>query len=160
FSPARALPESRFVVAGSQYPSTVAWPSNVGHISHLEPAGHRAFYARQRFSLNVTRSAMVSDGYSPSVRLFEAAACGTPVISDRWRGIEQFFEPGEEILLADSASEVLQFLKLPQEQAREIGRRAHDRVMREHTAAHRAAELEAILESISMPLEKGTEVVR
>ena len=90
--PARRHPEMRFAVAGPQYPGDIGWPSNVERIEHLPPAEHAAFYARSRFALNVTRVDMIAAGWSPSVRLFEAASCGTPIISDRWPGIETLFE--------------------------------------------------------------------
>src|SRR5581483_8750947 len=100
--PARRLPEAGFAVAGPQYPAGISWPGNVERIEHLPPAAHRAFYNAQKFTLNITRADMVRAGYSPSVRLFEAAACGTPIISDDWRGLETFFTPGEEILVSNS----------------------------------------------------------
>ncbi len=98
--PARARPRDAFVVGGPQYPAEVAWPANVARIDHVAPDAHRAFYSAQCFTLNITRRAMTAAGWSPSVRLFEAAACGVPIVSDRWDGIEQFFTPGEDILLA------------------------------------------------------------
>jgi spore maturation protein CgeB len=141
--PARQLPDAALAVAGSQYPAGLEWPPNVERIEHLPPAEHAAFYARQRFTLNVTRLAMISAGWSPSVRLFEAASCGVPVISDRWEGIDAFFVPDEEILLADSAEEVLQHLEgTSAERARAIGEAARRRVLAEHTPERRAEELE------------------
>jgi len=109
--PARQWPQGRFIVAGPQYPGSIEWPSNVQYSAHLPPAEHRAFYNRQRFTLNITRADMVRAGWSPSVRLFEAAACGTPIVSDRWEGIETLFAPGREIVLADGPSEVLAVLR-------------------------------------------------
>src|SRR4051812_30192170 len=94
------LPDARFVVAGPQYPDSLRWPENVKRITHLSPREHASFYNAQRFTLNVTRADMVRWGYSPSVRLFEAAACGVPIISDRWLGLDALFEPGKEILIA------------------------------------------------------------
>jgi len=118
----------------------------VERITHLSPAEHRAFYNSQRFTLNVTRAAMVRAGFSPSVRLFEAAACGIPIISDDWPGLKTLFRPEEEILVAKNAGEVLDILQqLPQHVAHQIGSRARDRVLREHTSAHRAAELEKFI---------------
>lgn len=140
---AAARPERRFIVAGAQYPENLEWPPNVEHRIHLPPSDHRAFYAAQRFTLNVTREAMRSLGWSPSVRLFEAAACGTPVISDSWEGIEAFFEPAREILLVDDTKDMLRILEhLPEEERIAIGQRARARVLREHTAFHRAATFE------------------
>lgn len=142
-------PGGRFVVAGPQYPQEIVWPDNVERIEHLGPRDHRAFYNAQRFTLNLTRDDMIEAGYSPSVRLFEAAACGTPIISDRWEGLGSFFEIGREILVADSCSEVFAILhELSEEERLAIGRRARARVLREHTAAHRAAELETLIHRV------------
>ena len=145
--PARRLPECRFVVAGPQYPDEIEWPANVERIEHLPPAQHRRFYNAQRFSLNITRADMLRLGYSPSVRLFEAAACATPVIGDRWEGIEQFFTPGASILIADSADGVVDALTaLPDAERRAVGERARSTVLAGHTAAHRVAALEGYLQ--------------
>jgi spore maturation protein CgeB len=145
-APAREWSAGRFVVAGPQYPATITWPRNVERVEHLSPDKHRDFYNSQRFTLNVTRADMIRAGYSPSVRLFEAAACGTPIISDEWQGIETLFEPGHEILLAHSAEEVSAIVRETSEAERvQIGQRARARVLQEHTAAHRAAELESLL---------------
>jgi spore maturation protein CgeB len=145
--PARRWPEGRFAVAGAQFPADIAWPANVERFEHLAPAAHCGFYNAQRFTLNVTRAAMVTTGYAPSVRLFEAAACGIPVISDRWDGLDRFFTPGEEILLADNTDQVLAYLReLPEAERIDIGRRARRRVLNAHTAAHRARELVGYLE--------------
>ncbi|ACM21590.1 glycosyltransferase, putative [Geotalea daltonii FRC-32] len=134
--------EGRFVVAGAQYPAGIAWPDNMKHIEHLPPEQHRDFYSAQRFTLNITRKYMIQAGYSPSVRLFEAAACAVPVISDQWPGIEEFFIPGEEILLASTAEEVLGYLReLSDEDRQAMGQRARKRVLRSHTAGRRATEL-------------------
>ncbi|RYZ11792.1 MAG: glycosyltransferase [Comamonadaceae bacterium] len=142
--PARRWSDGRFTIAGPQYPDTAGWPANVHYTAHLPPAAHRDFYNRQRFTLNVTRADMIEAGWSPSVRLFEAAACGTPIVSDRWEGIETLLRPGEEIFLADDTAEVLRLLReLPDDERRAAGERARTRVLAQHTAAHRAAELEA-----------------
>jgi spore maturation protein CgeB len=140
--PAQRLPHARLVVAGPQYPDGIAWPPNVERLDHVAPADHPDFYAAQRFTLNVTRADMRRAGWSPSVRLFEAAACGVPVISDTWPGIEQIFVPGDEILLAHGPRDVLEHLRLDDGEARAIGERARARVLAEHTAARRAEQLE------------------
>jgi spore maturation protein CgeB len=146
---ARNWPEGRFVVAGPQYPHTIQWPRGVHRIQHIAPPEHAAFYAAQRFTLNVTRADMVRAGHSPSVRLFEAAACGVPVISDVWPGIDEFFEPGSEILLARSGKDVLRYLREMREPERRLmGIRARERVLRAHTAAHRARALAGYVEEI------------
>jgi spore maturation protein CgeB len=141
--PARVLRGRSFAVAGPQYPESVDWPANVDRIAHLPPAAHPSFYTAQRFTLNITRAVMVAAGHSPSVRLFEAAACGTPVISDPWPGLERFFAPGREILIARSTEEALGYLRgIAEAERRAIGARARARVLAEHTGAHRAATLE------------------
>jgi spore maturation protein CgeB len=141
--PAARWSTGRFVVAGPQYPDDVAWPPNVERIDHVPAAAHAGFYAAQRCTLNLTRARMVSAGWSPSVRLFEAASCGTPILSDPWRGLEAFFTPGEEILVVQSAREVLEVLRTHGDEAlRRIGARARRRVLDEHTAKHRALEIE------------------
>ncbi|HTD87009.1 MAG TPA: glycosyltransferase [Candidatus Binatia bacterium] len=142
--PARQYSEGRFVVAGPQYPRNIRWPRNVRRRVHLAPAKHRAFYNAQRFTLNITRANMVRAGWSPSVRLFEAAACGTPIISDPWNGLDEFFTPGSEILIANSPEETLHYLQhIPEEQRQLIGQRARQRVLAEHTSHHRALDLES-----------------
>ena len=141
--PARRWPGGHFAVAGPQYPDSVRWPDNVERITHLPPEEHAGFYNRQRFTLNVTRADMVAAGFSPSVRLFEAAACATPIISDYWVGLETFFALGEEILTARSTAEALQYVReIPDVERRALGERARRRVLAQHTAAHRAEELE------------------
>jgi spore maturation protein CgeB len=140
--PARRLPHLRFVVAGPQYPATIDWPANVERIEHCPPADHAAFYSASRFTLNVTRADMIAAGWSPSVRLFEAGACGVPVISDRWNGIEDLLVPGREIILADTSGQVIEALA---GDAEEIGLAARAKILSAHTAAHRAAELETYL---------------
>ena len=141
--PARRWNEGRFIVAGPQYPEEIVWPPNVERREHLPPREHRDFYNRQRFTLNVTRADMIEAGFAPSVRLFEAGACGVPIISDYWPGLEHFFEPGKEILISTSPDETLEYLQaIPEAEREAIARRARERVLAEHTAAHRAAELE------------------
>ncbi len=150
--PARRWKVGRFIVAGPMYPKTIHWPANVERIDHLAPSFHRAFYNSQRFTLNVTRADMVREGYSPSVRLFEAASCGVPVISDWWPGLDKLFKPGREILIARSPDESLRFVRDNSgEERRRIGERARARVLSAHTASHRAAELEKyVMEAITV----------
>lgn len=144
--PAEAWNQGRFVVAGPMYPADVAWPANVERIEHLPPAAHRRFYNEQRFTLNLTRADMKAAGYSPSVRLFEAAACGIPIISDLWAGLDELFEIGCDVLVASSRDEVLEILRsTSSRQADAIGEAARERVLSGHTAAHRAAQLEGYL---------------
>jgi spore maturation protein CgeB len=141
--PAELLPEERFAVAGPKYPEQIRWPANVDRVEHVGPADHAAFYAAQRFTLNVTRAQMRRAGWSPSVRLFEAAACGAPVISDRWDGLEELFEPDTEILVADGAEDVVDYLReVSESERRALGERARQRVLAEHTATRRCDQLE------------------
>jgi spore maturation protein CgeB len=141
--PARLWWEGRFAVAGPQYPTTIRWPANVRRIEHLPPDQHRSFYNAQRFTLNLTRADMIAAGFSPSVRLFEAAACGTPIVSDAWDGIGEVLTPGREVLLARSAGDVLAYVRdLPEDERLAVSARARERILAEHTAAHRAEELE------------------
>jgi spore maturation protein CgeB len=144
--PARQAPHLKFVVAGPQYPASIAWPENVERIDHVPPGEHPEFYAASRFTLNVTRGDMIRAGYSPSVRLFEAATCGTPILSDVWDGIETILAPGQEIVLARGPGDVLDvLLHWPESQARSLAEAARHRVLARHTAAHRAQELETFL---------------
>ena len=142
---ARRMPDRRFVVAGPQYPAGIDWPANVERIEHVPPREHAKFYAASRFTLNVTRADMIAAGWSPSVRLFEAAACGVPIVSDRWNGIEELFTPGREIILADDGDAVAGALAASDGDAAAIGVAARARVLAAHTAAHRASELQGYL---------------
>jgi spore maturation protein CgeB len=140
---AKVYQHGKFVVAGPQYPEDIKWPANVERIEHLPPAMHRDFYNTQKYTLNVTRRDMIKAGYSPSVRLFEAAACGAPIISDYWDGLTSLFEEGKEILIARSTEDVLKYLnEIDDEQRRQIGENARQKVMQGHTAKARALELE------------------
>ena len=148
--PARRMPDKRFVVVGAQYPKSVEWPANVQHIEHIAPASHSSFYCAQRYTLNLTRTDMAAAGFSPSVRLFEAAACGVPIISDRWPGLEKFFEPRSEILLADSTEQVVQFVSgLAERQRQRIADAARKRVLLNHTAEHRAIQFEQYVHEVT-----------
>lgn len=144
--PARRLPHRRFVVVGPGYPDDIDWPANVERIDHLGPADHPAFYSRQRFTLNVTRAAMRRMGWSPSVRLFEAAACATPILSDDWQGLDELLPEGEAIVIARSTEDVLQALEQTDETARRaMGEAARNRILQAHTGRMRARELAAAL---------------
>lgn len=160
--PATQWPKGRFIVAGPQYPVTTQWPPNVARTNHLPPSHHCLFYNQQRFTLNLTRANMIAAGHSPSVRLFEAAACGTPIISDSWPGLEEFFTPGKEILVARSTTDVLAYLKeFSVASAREIGLAARKKVLSHHTAAHRAVQLENyLLEAATAEGKAGTWIDR
>jgi spore maturation protein CgeB len=143
--PARLAPSRRFVVAGAQYPADIAWPDNVERIDHLPPSRHADFYSSLGWTLNLTRADMVELGYSPSVRLFEAAACATPIISDRWTGLDEILEPGREVAIAEDERDITALLGCSPASRIALGRAAQRCVLAEHTAAHRAGELEALL---------------
>lgn len=142
---AALMPDRRFVVAGPQYPATIRWPDNVERLEHLPPEMHASFYSRQRYTLNVTRSDMIATGWSPSVRLFEAAACATPVISDRWDGLGDFFPEPEAIATAACAEDVAAVLSRPSAEAAGQGLAARRIVLARHTGLVRATELAAVL---------------
>jgi spore maturation protein CgeB len=154
--PARRLPQRRFVVAGPQYPADISWPDNVERIEHLPPAEHAAFYNRQRFTLNVTRADMIAAGWSPSVRLFEAASCGTPIISDRWPGLTELFPEREAIVIADTTEEVVEALQdMPDPARRSMAADARARVIGHHTGRARARELIASLSQTQRLAQAG-----
>ncbi len=144
--PARARREERFVIGGAQYPTNFPWADNIFFVRHLPPGEHPAFYGSSRITLNVTRAAMAAMGWCPSGRLFEAACCGTPLLSDRWQGLDAFFEPGREIMIAESTEEALRAIDTAPEALALMAARARDRVLAEHTAAHRADRLIALFE--------------
>jgi spore maturation protein CgeB len=147
--PARRWAGGRMIVAGPLYPADLDWPSGVKHLEHLSPADHRRFYTSQRFTLNVTRADMIRAGYSPSVRLFEAAACATPIISDFWEGLDSFFENGSEILVSRHAEDTLHYLQdLSERERQQIGERARLRILQKHTSDHRASELESYVREL------------
>jgi spore maturation protein CgeB len=147
---ATLLPDRRFIVAGSQYPKEITWGTQVDRIIHISPPEHPAFYCSSRFTLNLTRKDMVAAGYSPSVRLFEASACGAAIMSDPWCGLDEFLAPGDEVLLPADDYEVASILTGMSEQERiRMGLRARERILAEHTSDHRAKELEQVIAQVS-----------
>jgi spore maturation protein CgeB len=149
--PARRLPERRFVVAGPMYPDGIDWPPNVERIAHLPPNRHAAFYNAQRFTLNVTRADMRRMGWSPSVRLFEAAACGTPIVSDDWPGLTDIFPDRAAILIARDSDDVVRILTaMPEDRRRAVGQAARARVLRWHSGRARARHLARIIEELAL----------
>jgi spore maturation protein CgeB len=143
--PARRRPRDRFILGGAQYPADFPWAANVFFWRHVSAEEHPKFYASARLTLNVTRQAMAQFGWCPSGRLFEAAACGTPIVSDWWEGLDQFFAPGREIIVVRSTEDVLTVLERSDAELAEIGAAARDRALSWHTAARRAHELEKLL---------------
>jgi spore maturation protein CgeB len=144
--PARQRSDRRFVLGGSQYPADFPWSPNIFYMRHVAPEYHPAFYSSSRLTLNVTRRAMAETGFCPSGRLFEAAACGAPILSDEWVGLDGFFTPGEEILVAHDTADAVAALDLDDRTLTRIARAARERTLAEHTAARRALELEQLLE--------------
>jgi spore maturation protein CgeB len=150
--PARQRPDLRFSVIGSLYPSDLNWPDNVARRWHLDPAEHAAFYSASRLSLNVTRQSMARYGYAPSGRLFEAAACGSPILSDWWPGLDAFFEPGAEILVARSTEDALAALDCTDAELARVAKAARQRTLEQHTGECRARELLAACDAACSPL--------
>jgi spore maturation protein CgeB len=147
--PASKLPAKKFCIAGAMYPADFPWTSNTYFVRHLPPPEHPAFYSSSKLTLNVTRGTMAQLGYCPSGRLFEAAACGTPIISDWWLGLDEFFTPGEEILTAAKSEDVLSALNLGESELRRLSIASQERALTQHTAAHRAAELIRSIEAVA-----------
>jgi spore maturation protein CgeB len=144
--PARRLPKRKFIIGGAQYPEGFPWANNIYFVRHVPPSDHPAFFSSSRLTLNVTRAAMAQMGWCPSGRLFEAAACGAPLVSDYWDGLDNFFEPGREILIARNAEEAIAAIEQPDTELRAMADAAYERTLSEHTADHRARELEEILQ--------------
>ncbi len=152
--PARRQPDLRFVLGGPQYPADFPWTPNLFYIPHVPPDQHPAFYCSSRLSLSVTRGPMAAMGYCPSGRLFEAAACGVPILSDEWDGLDYFFEPGREIIVARTTNHVMDALAMSDEALARIACAGRERVLAAHTADRRALDLENILEAaVSLPVE-------
>jgi spore maturation protein CgeB len=154
-APARRRPERRFLIGGAQYPADFPWAKNIFFAQHVEPGQHPAFYSSSRLTLNVTRRAMKEMGFCPSGRLFEAAACGTPLLTDEWPGLALFLEPGTEIMVARNTDEAVAAMDLPDDELARIAARARERVLDEHTAAHRARHLETILDNTTRAAEEA-----
>ena len=145
-APARERPGSRFLIGGAQYPADFPWTDNIFFVRHLPPPDHPAFFSSGRLTLNVTRRAMAAMGWCPSGRLFEAAACGVPILTDAWAGLDAFFAPGSELIVARGTAEALAAVDLSDAELRRIGEAGRARVLAEHTSDHRAADFEAAVE--------------
>jgi spore maturation protein CgeB len=154
-APARALPSRRFVIGGALYPAEFPWAENIWFLRHMPPAQHPAFFAASRLTLNITRRAMAAMGWCPSGRLFEAAACGAPILTDSWAGLEDFYTPGRELLVAGSTGEAIAAIGLGDAELRRIAQAARDRTLAEHTADHRARALEAAVQAAMTPATIG-----
>lgn len=150
---ARRLPQKRFIVGGSKYPIDFPWRQNIWYVQHVAPSAHAAFFCSSPLTLNITRAAMARMGYCPSGRLFEAAACGVAIVSDAWAGLDTFFQPGSEIIVARTTEDVIAAMELPKDELARIARAGRERVLASHTALHRGAELERIFdEALSVPM--------
>ena len=145
--PATASPQQKFLIGGAQYPEEFPWSDNLYFTQHLEPAQHPAFFCSSRATLNITRQAMAEYGYCPSGRLFEAAACGTPLFSDGWEGFDSFFTPGAEVLRVDTTEDVLAGLSLSDVELQRMAAQARERTLQQHTADVRVRELERLCEA-------------
>jgi spore maturation protein CgeB len=146
--PARARMSERFLIGGAQYPQDFPWSDNIYFVRHLPPELHPSFFCSCRATLNITRRAMARYGFCPSGRLFEAAACGAPILTDCWEGLDTFFTPGEEVIPVSSAEDVLVALELSDRELRRVGDAGRERVFAQHTAAARAMEFERLIGSI------------
>jgi spore maturation protein CgeB len=149
--PARQRPERRFLIGGAQYPQDFPWAPNIFFVRHLPPPDHPAFFSSSRLTLNVTRQAMAEMGWCPSGRLFEASACGTPILSDSWEGLDAFFEPGREILVAATAEEAVAALDLSDAELGRIAAASRERTLAEHSSDRRAQELEDLVAGLGTP---------
>ncbi|HWE48308.1 MAG TPA: glycosyltransferase [Bryobacteraceae bacterium] len=154
--PAKQFEDRRFLIGGSLYNGGFPWRPNIFYVGHLHPALHAEFYCSSRITLNVTREPMAQTGYCPSGRLFEAAACGTPVLSDYWEGLEEFYAPGSEILIGRESGDAVEALQRSDEELARIGRSARERTLDCHTSDHRARRLEEILSHASHCTEVTT----
>jgi spore maturation protein CgeB len=143
--PAQRLPRQKFLIGGAMYPDAFPWQENVWFSGHVAPGEHPAFFCSSRLTLNVTRGPMARMGFCPSGRLFEAAACGVPILSDQWEGLDAFFEPGAEILVGHTTDDAVNALEISPEDLIKIARAARERTLAEHTANQRARDLENAL---------------
>ncbi len=144
---ARRRPSSRFLLAGSLYPWEWQWPENVRRDEHVAPAAHPALYSSSRLTLNLTRAEMATCGYCPSGRFFEAAACGTPIVTDWFRGLDSFFDPQNELIVAHSTEDILRALNFSDTRLKRIARDARQRTLDEHTGYQRSLTLLAAFEA-------------
>jgi spore maturation protein CgeB len=137
------------------YPWNWQWPANVRRFEHVSPSDHSALYSSSRLTLNITRSDMARWGHCPSGRFFEAAACGTPIVTDWFEGLDSFFDCNRELLVVNSTEDVISAIKLPDSELSSIAKRARERVLDQHTGERRAYELIATIENIGTPTYSG-----
>jgi spore maturation protein CgeB len=146
--PARRLPDRSFLIGGAKYPTDFPWAANIRFVRHMPPPQHPAFFSSSRLTLNVTRKAMAAYGCCPSGRLFEAAACGCPVLSDTWDGLDAFYTPGEEILIASNSEDAVAAMELSDSEIRRIALAARQRTLAEHTSEKRAIDFEDAVQDV------------
>jgi len=139
--PACRRGDLQFILAGALYPCEWTWPENVRRIEHLASGQHPALYCSSRATLNLTRSAMAASGYCPSGRFFEAAACGCPILTDGWRGLDTFFDPERELCIVRDAADVFACLDGGHRELEERAETARRRTLDEHTGVRRAKQL-------------------
>lgn len=144
--PARRNPQKQFMLAGSMYPWDRPWPENVRRVEHVPPHSHPQFYSSSRATLNLTREEMARNGWCPSGRFFEAAACGTPVITDWWEGLDWFFDVARDIRVVARAEHVENALNMPDAELRALAEHARERTLDGHTGQVRARQLLQYLE--------------
>jgi spore maturation protein CgeB len=161
--PSRRHPEKQFLLAGSLYPWQWQWPENVRRIEHISPGAHARFYSSSRITLNITRGDMAANGWCPSGRFFEAAACGTPLITDNWEGLDSFFDLQQEVRVVRNSEAVETALHLPDAELKSMAARARQRTLDEHTGMVRARQLLTYLQEVRLGPEEvrlGTEKAR
>jgi len=151
--PALRMPQLTFLLAGSLYPWQWMWPANVRRFEHVAPSEHAALYSSSRATLNITRAGMARTGYCPSGRFFEAAACGTPILSDWWEGLDAFFLPGEEIFVVRDCQDVIR--ALASDNLSKMAARARQRTLEDHTGDRRAKQLLTYLEQARSRSDQG-----
>lgn len=149
--PARRRPNSPFLLAGSLYPPEWNWPANVRRVEHVSPEDHPMLYSSSRLTLNLTREAMAACGYCPSGRFFEASACGTAIVTDWFEGLDSFFTPGEELMVATGMQDVLRAMRCSDSELLLMALRARQHTLDEHTGMQRARTLLSAFEEARHP---------
>ena len=148
FSVAKALPSKNFILGGNGWDDKDKG-ANVKYLGHVYTEDHNSLNSSPTTVLNISRESMARYGFSPATRVFEAAGAGACIITDYWKGIDHFFEPGKEILVARNGDEVIEILKgLTELRAREIGNAAYQKVLAKHTYTQRAIELQEVLHGL------------
>ncbi|MCC8359609.1 CgeB family protein [Salinimicrobium sediminilitoris] len=152
--PAKRLSDDKFLLGGSGW-GDKKMPKNIDYVGHVYTKDHNAFNCTPKAVLNISRDSMAKYGFSPATRVFEAAGAGACIITDYWKGIDTFFVPGKEILVANSGEEVEMILTgLTSERAKEIGKAAYEKVLAKHTYNHRAELLESVISEKIQPVEQ------